>query len=85
MEYTYKNSGVDTTLANATTKEIKAILQNKIDGDFAGVAEHPYLEDFYFCATTDGIGTKVLPLLAKQDYATIANDLSALLPSAPTS
>lgn len=78
MEYTYKNSGVDISLANATTKEIKAILQNKIDGDFAGVAEHPYLEDFYLCATTDGIGTKILPLLAKQDYSTIANDLIAM-------
>lgn len=78
MEYTYKNSGVDINLANTTTREIKAVLQNKIDGDFAGMVEHPYLEDFYICATTDGIGSKVLPLLAKQDYATIANDLIAM-------
>lgn len=78
MEYTYKNSGVDINLANTTAQEIKAVLENKIDGDFSAVVEHPYLEDFYLCATTDGIGTKVLPLLAKQDYSTIANDLIAM-------
>jgi phosphoribosylformylglycinamidine cyclo-ligase len=78
MEYTYKNSGVDINLANATVKEIKAVLQHKVDGDFAALVEHPYLEDFYLCATTDGIGTKVLPLLQKNDYATIANDLIAM-------
>jgi len=78
MDYTYKNSGVDINLANATVKEIKNILKNKVDGDFACVIEHPYLEEFYLCATTDGIGTKVLPLLAAQDYATIANDLIAM-------
>lgn len=78
MKYTYKNSGVDINLANSTVKEIKKILKNKVDGDFACLVEHPYLEDFYLCATTDGIGTKVLPLLATQDYATIANDLIAM-------
>lgn len=78
MDYTYKNSGVDINLANATVKEIKQILKNQTDGDFAALVEHPYLEDFYLCATTDGIGTKVLPLLAAQDYATIANDLIAM-------
>lgn len=78
MKYTYKNSGVDINLANATAKEIKAILKNKIDGDFAAVIEHPHFEDFYFCSTTDGIGSKVLPLLHNQDYAMIANDLIAM-------
>ena len=78
MKYTYKNSGVDINLANATVKEIKNILKANVDGDFACVIEHPYLQDFYLCATTDGIGTKILPLLEHQDYATIANDLIAM-------
>lgn len=78
MDYTYKNSGVDINLANSTVTEIKKILQNKSGNDFTGIVEHPYLEDFYLCATTDGIGTKILPLLEVQDYATIANDLIAM-------
>lgn len=78
MQYTYKNSGVDIDLANSTVKQIKSILGSKVDGDFAALAEHPYLEDFYFCATTDGIGSKILPLLSQCDYATIANDLIAM-------
>ncbi len=78
MDYTYKNSGVDINLANATVKEIAKILDNKADEGFAGIIEHPYLENFYLCATTDGIGTKILPLLEAKDYATIANDLIAM-------
>lgn len=78
MDYTYKNSGVDINLANSTVKEIEKILQNKAENDFTGIVEHPYLEDFYLCATTDGIGTKILPLLETQDYTTIANDLIAM-------
>lgn len=78
MSYTYKNSGVDIDLANATVKEISKILETKAEEGFAGIIEHPWLEDFYLCATTDGIGTKILPLLEAQDYATIANDLIAM-------
>lgn len=78
MSYTYKNSGVDIDLANATVKEIAKILKTKEAEGFAGIIEHPYLENFYLCATTDGIGTKILPLLEAQDYATIANDIIAM-------
>jgi phosphoribosylformylglycinamidine cyclo-ligase len=49
-----------------------------VDGEFVALQEHPYLADFYLCATTDGIGSKILPLLSQCDYATIANDLIAM-------
>lgn len=78
MEYTYKNCGVDIDLANATVEDIKNILNLKADGDFAGMIEHPLLEDFCLCATTDGVGSKILPLLKTKDYDGIANDLVAM-------
>lgn len=72
MEYSYKNSGVDVDLASAIASKVDA------NGAFAGIVEHPYLDEYYLCATTDGIGTKLTALLEIQDYKTIATDLVAM-------
>lgn len=72
MEYSYKNSGVDIDLAGAIASKVGA------NSAFAGMVEHPYLDEYYLCATTDGIGTKLSALLEAQDYETIANDLIAM-------
>lgn len=72
MEYSYKNSGVDVDLAGAIASKVGS------NGAFAGMVAHPYLDEYYLCATTDGIGTKLTALLEEKEYKTIAIDLVAM-------
>lgn len=78
MKYTYLNSGVDVFGADMLVKNIKGIVKKQAIGDFAGLFEHPIFEDYYLAACTDGVGTKIIPLIKKRDTKTIANDLFAM-------
>lgn len=78
MKYTYLNSGVDVFGADMLVKNIKGIVKKQVIGDFAGLFEHPIFEDYYLAACTDGVGTKIIPLIKKRDTKTIANDLFAM-------
>lgn len=78
MKYTYLNSGVDVFGADMLVKNIKGIVKKQVIGDFAGIFEHPIFEDYYLAACTDGVGTKIIPLIKKRDTKTIANDLFAM-------
>lgn len=78
MKYTYLNSGVDVFGADMLVKNIKGIVKKQTIGDFAGLFEHPIFEDYYLAACTDGVGTKIIPLIKKRDTKTIANDLFAM-------
>lgn len=78
MKYTYLNSGVDVLGADMLVKNIKGIVKKQVIGDFAGLFEHPIFEDYYLAACTDGVGTKIIPLIKKRDTKTIANDLFAM-------
>lgn len=68
----YKNSGVDVQKAELLTSLIG------FENMFAGLIEHPVLPEYYFSACTDGVGTKIIPLLERNDLNTIANDLVAM-------
>lgn len=78
MKYSYLNSGVDIKKADELTKIIKNIVKKPQIGDFAGLFEHPLFDDYYFASCTDGIGTKIIPLIEKNEVKTIANDLVAM-------
>lgn len=78
MKYTYLNSGVDVFGADMLVKNIKGIVKKQTIGDFAGLFEYPIFEDYYLAACTDGVGTKIIPLIKKRDTKTIANDLFAM-------
>ncbi len=78
MKYSYLNSGVDIKKADELIKIIKNIVKKPQIGDFAGIFEHPMFNDYCFVSCTDGIGTKIIPLIAKKDFKTIANDLVAM-------
>ena len=78
MKYPYLNSGVDVFGADMLVKNIKGIVKKQTIGDFAGLFEQPIFEDYYLAACTDGVGTKIIPLIKKRDTKTIANDLFAM-------
>lgn len=74
----YKESGVDLKSAETLSQKIKPAYESLNFNGFAGVIEHPILEDYYLASTTDGIGSKILPLLEFKHYETIANDVIAM-------
>ena len=78
MKYSYLSSGVDIKKADEFTSIIKGIVKRTHIGDFAGLWEHPIFNDYHFAACCDGIGTKIIPLIARNDTKTIANDLVAM-------
>lgn len=78
MKYTYLESGVDIKKADELTSVIKNMVKTSRIGNFAGIFEHPVFDDYYLAACTDGIGTKIIPLIEKKDTKTIANDLFAM-------
>lgn len=73
----YKQAGVDIERAENLTNLIKSKLKNSNIGKFAGIFEHPAFQDKILAATTDGIGSKIIPLLERGDFKTIAIDLVA--------
>ncbi|EKE04119.1 MAG: Phosphoribosylformylglycinamidine cyclo-ligase, chloroplastic/mitochondrial [uncultured bacterium] len=74
----YKQSGVDIDKADALTAIIKKTVASDNIGMFAGLYEHPFIPEYYLCACTDGVGTKVIPLMERGLIDTIAVDLIAM-------
>lgn len=78
MKYSYLNSGVNIKKADEFIQHIKSITKRTQIGYFAGLFEHSLFNDYCFVSCADGIGTKIIPLIAKKDVKTIANDLLAM-------
>lgn len=76
--YTYKNSGVDLESSNLLTKFLVSKLKSENFNNFAGIYKLPNLEGYCLAATTDGIGTKIIPLIEKKMFKTMAIDLAAM-------
>lgn len=74
----YKESGVDIEKADALTNIIKNTVVSDNIGMFAGIYEHPFIPEYYLVGCTDGVGTKVIPLVEKGYIETIATDLIAM-------
>lgn len=77
-KYTYKNSGVDLKSAEMLSKLLFSGLKSPNFKNFAGIFEHPAFPEYAFAATTDGIGTKIIPLIENGLYKTMAVDLAAM-------
>ena len=78
MKKLYAQSGVN--IANAD-KLISIISSDSKDGNigrFGAVVEHEFLKDYYLVTTTDGIGSKITPLIERKMYDVVANDLIAM-------
>lgn len=76
--YSYKQSGVHLKNAEILSQMLFSGLGSHNFSNFAGIFEHPALPDYYFSGTTDGIGTKIIPLIERRMYGTIALDLAAM-------
>lgn len=74
----YKDSGVDIDKADTLTEIIRNTVASDNIGMFAGIYEHPFIPEYYLAACTDGVGTKVIPLLERGLIDTIAIDLVAM-------
>lgn len=74
----YKQSGVDIDGAGVLTELIKNTVKSDNIGMFAGLYSHPYFPEYFFAACTDGVGTKVIPLIERNMVGTIAVDLIAM-------
>jgi phosphoribosylformylglycinamidine cyclo-ligase len=74
----YKKSGVNIDNANILTKIIQDTVQSDNIGMFAGIYNHPYIPEYSLVGCTDGVGTKVIPLLERNLIETIAIDLVAM-------
>ncbi len=77
-EYTYQNTGVDLKSADILSKLLAMHLKSDNFNDFAGTFAHPALPGFRLVATTDGIGTKIMSLVERKMFNTMAQDLVAM-------
>ena len=78
MQTTYEDAGVSINASNMLTQMLNKEIKNDNIGNFAGIFEHPYIPDYFLVACTDGVGTKVIPLVKKGLIETIAIDLIAM-------
>lgn len=76
MTKLYKQSGVNIEKSDELTLRISKNSTNI--GRFGAICEHEFLKDYYLVTTTDGIGSKIIPLMQKGLYATVAADLIAM-------
>lgn len=76
--FSYKRAGVDVEKADLLTETIKKTLQSDNIGNFAGLYSHPYIPEYYLAGCTDGVGTKLIPLIERGLIDTIAKDLIAM-------
>lgn len=76
--YSYKRAGVDVDKADILTETIKKTLKSDNIGNFAGLYSHPYIPEYYLAGCTDGVGTKLIPLIERGLIETIAKDLIAM-------
>jgi phosphoribosylaminoimidazole synthetase len=74
----YEQAGVSVKKADALTEIIKKTVKTDNIGMFAGIVTHPALPDHYLVACTDGVGSKIIPLLERKQLETIAIDLVAM-------
>ncbi len=74
----YEQAGVSIKKADELTELIKKDVNSENIGMFAGLYEHPVLPEYYLAACTDGIGTKIIPLLKADKIETAAIDLIAM-------
>ncbi len=74
----YEQAGVSIQKADALTELIKQDVKSDNIGMFAGFYEHAAFPDYYLVGCTDGVGTKIIPLIEKNKIETIAVDLIAM-------
>jgi len=74
----YKDSGVSIENGDLLTEIIRNDAKTDNIGNFAGLYEHPYIPEYFLASCTDGVGTKVIPLIERKAYETIAKDLIAM-------
>jgi len=74
----YKKSGVNVEKANMLTEIIRSTVANDNIGMFAGIYDHPLIPEYSLVGCTDGVGTKVIPLLENNLIDNIAIDLLAM-------
>lgn len=74
----YEQAGVSIQKAEALTELIRQDVKSDNIGMFAGVYEHPAFPEYALVACTDGVGTKIIPLLERDKIETIAIDLIAM-------
>ena len=78
MPTTYERAGVSIKSSDMLTQLLKKELKTDNIGNFAGVFEHPWIPEYFLAACTDGVGTKVIPLVERNMINTIAIDLIAM-------
>jgi len=78
MKLTYENSGVSIEKADMLTSIIQKEVKSDNIGMFAGLYEHPVLKSHYLVGCTDGVGTKIIPLIEHDMIETAAVDLIAM-------
>lgn len=78
MKLSYEDAGVSIKAGNMLTDILNKEIKNDNIGNFAGLYEHPYIPEYFLAGCTDGVGTKVIPLIKKGLVDTIAIDLIAM-------
>ncbi len=74
----YEDAGVSIENGDLLTSIIRKDAKTDNIGNFAGLYEHPYIPEYFLAGCTDGVGTKVIPLIERKHYETIAKDLIAM-------
>lgn len=74
----YEKAGVSIKKADLLTELIKEDVKSDNIGMFAGVYEHPAIPEYNLVGCTDGVGTKIIPLIAHNKVETAAVDLIAM-------
>lgn len=78
MQISYQDAGVSIDAGNKLTEILNKEIKSDNIGNFAGLYEHPYIPEYFLVGCTDGVGTKVIPLLKRGLVETIAVDLIAM-------
>lgn len=74
----YEQSGVSIKKADLLTEILKKDIKSENIGMFAGLYENPAFPEYYLAACTDGVGTKIIPLIKYDKIETAAIDLIAM-------
>lgn len=77
-DYTYKNSGVDLENSKLLSNILISKFKSQNFNNFAGIFKLPNFEGYYLAGTTDGIGTKIIPLIKHKMFKVMAQDLAAM-------
>jgi phosphoribosylformylglycinamidine cyclo-ligase len=78
IKMNYEQAGVSIKKADALTALIQKEVKNENIGMFAGIYEHLVLPDYYLVGCTDGVGTKIIPLVKYDLIERAAVDLIAM-------